>query len=707
MPASARRPAARPAVTRSGLLGPRWYEHAWLRSTIDMHIPDWDPKFFAELDVEKYVDVYTRSRAQSVLCMAQSHTGLFNYPTQVGVQHRNLGGRDVVAEMIRLSHERGMAFEMYVSLIFDRWAYDAHPEWRGQDSRGCPGFEFGPHPRYGLLCPNSPYREYVRAWIRELCERYEFEGMFFDMTYWPGVCYCPHCERRWAAEVGGGPLPRTVDWTDPRWVRFQRKREEWLGEFAALATGTVKKYRPTASVEHQSSTFPSSWQKGASHSLAPQNDFLMGDFYGGPLQGSFARKLLGELSGARPFVFATSYSPDLFDHTGHKPDALLEAKACAAIADHSAFLFIDAINPVGTVNPRPHDTIGRIHDRLAPYYGELGGERVADIALYYSLDSKFDMRDNGRSVDDVGLSDTHTASAMNLATRLITAHLPFTIITARQLPDLSRFKVLILPQVHHLSPREAAAIRAFVRCGGALYASGATSLVTAEGRRLADFQLADVFGVSLVRADWNPCEHYLTPTAAGAVAFADWTTGLPPLSRSSVCEVRARRGTDVLATTTLPWPKPDPSSFCSIHSNPPWVHTTQPEIVHHRFGAGQAIYAASMLEDVENLRDVFLRLIRSLAPNRAFEAEAPATVEVTLFAQPDRRRHVLGLLNFQHDLPNLPVDGIEVRVRLGRAVRRVRQLATGKVIPHRVQRGVLRFKAPRLHTLAMFALEHR
>ena len=35
-----------------------------------------------------------------------------------------------------------------------------------------------------------------------------------------------------------------------------------------------------------------------------------------------------------------------------KTEELLEAKASAAIADHAAFIFIDAIDPIGTVNAR-------------------------------------------------------------------------------------------------------------------------------------------------------------------------------------------------------------------------------------------------------------------------------------------------------------------------------------------------------------------
>jgi hypothetical protein len=682
--------------------GPRWFENAWRRAVIDLHIPDWDPQFLSEFDADRYVEALVRSRAQSIVCYAHSHAGLFNYPTKIGKQHAGLKGRDIVAELIERRHRRDIAEVLYSSLIHDRWPFDTHPEWRGKHARG---FEFGTNSRYGIVCPNSPYREYVRAWVREMCDRFDFEGMRFDMTFWVGVCYCDDCQKRWADEVGG-EMPRTVDWTNERWVLLQRKREQWLADFAAIATGTAKQFKPAATVEHQSSTYRLGWSTGVSRPLVPQNDFLQGDFYGDALQGSFVRKLLSELTPNRPFGYETSFSTELRDHTGKKPEALLEAKASAAIADGAAFIFIDAIDPAGTVNFTVHDRMGRVFDRLMPFYGELGGERVADIAVYHSLDSKFDMRENGRPVAEVGNSDTHTPAASSAARRLVANHLLFTVITAKQIGQLSRFKVLILPNLHHLSPEEAAAVRELVRQGGGLYASGGTSLVTTSGYRLPDFQLADVFGVSLTKADWSDREHYVAPTAIGAGDFAGWEPTHPPFVKGSGFQVRAHPDVEVLATTTLPWPAPQPTQFSSIHSNPPWVTTGNPETVFNRFGAGQVIYCASVLEEVEGLQDTFIRLLRRLQPSFTFEATAPAAVELTLFHQPDRRRYLLSMVDFQHDLPNIPVDDIQVQLRLPHGVRSIRQLVVGKAIRHRERNGVIAFTAPRLQSLAVFAVNH-
>jgi hypothetical protein len=75
-----------------------------------------------------------------------------------------------------------------------------------------------------------------------------------------------------------------------------------------------------------------------------------------------------------------------------------------------------------------------------------------------------------------------------------------------------------------------------------------------------------------------------------------------------------------------------------------------------------------------------------------------------LFHQPDRSRYVLSLVNFQHDLPNVPVDGIEVRLRLPGRVRKIEVLPSGTSLRHHSARGMVMFTAPRLHTLALMAV---
>ena len=290
----------------------------------------------------------------------------------------------MMKEMIDACHDKEIAVALYCSLIFDRYAADTHPEWR---MRTWDGKFQGDGGRHGVMCINSPYREYVRSFTEEICQNFDFEGIRFDMTFWPWLCYCEHCQTRFDKEVGG-EIPKTVHWLDEKWVAFQRCRERWLVEFARLATVTVRRFKPNASVEHQSSTYPLNWMFGVTEDLTLENDFLQGDFYGDQLQGSFVRKLLERLTPNRPFGYETSFSLTLQDHTAMKSEALLEAKASAAIADSAAFIFIDAINPDGTVNYRAHDRMGSIFDRLLPYYEHLGGEPALKTSQFSTASNR-------------------------------------------------------------------------------------------------------------------------------------------------------------------------------------------------------------------------------------------------------------------------------------------------------------------------------
>jgi hypothetical protein len=151
----------------------------------------------------------------------------------------------------------------------------------------------------------------------------------------------------------------------------------------------------------------------------------------------------------------------------------------------------------------------------------------------------------------------------------------------------------------------------------------------------------------------------------------------------------------------LPWPREDASRFSSIHSDPPWQTTEDPEITRHRFGEGEAIYCASLIENLENAEDALLRLVRMLHSDYQYEVDAPQCVEVTLFSQPDRKRYLLSLLNFQKELPNLPVDGIRVRLNVAEPIVSVKRIPSGQAIKlTRTEKGV-QFDAPRLETLVM------
>ena len=285
-------------------------------------------------------------------------------------------------------------------------------------------------------------------------------------------------------------------------------------------------------------------------------------------------------------------------------------------------------------------------------------------------------------------------------------HIPYGIICKKNLGDLSRYRVVALPNVLMMDEEEVEAIRNYVRNGGNVYASQYTSLVTKNGSRQEDFLLADVFGLSY-EGETEENYTYIAPTEDFEEHFAGYSRKYPLGLGSSQLRVAAKSGARVLGTLTMPYTDPaDPSRYASIHSNPPGIATSDPAVVLHRFGKGKVLYVAGAIESSELYADIVANFIRMLGGDFCFEAQAPQSVEVTAFRQAENNRIVVNLVNFPKDLPSSPVDGIKMKLNIGgREVKRVVLLPDGTAVDHESAGGRVSFEVPRMETFAMLAVD--
>ena len=180
----------------------------------------------------------------------------------------------------------------------------------------------------------------------------------------------------------------------------------------------------------------------------------------------------------------------------------------------------------------------------------------------------------------------------------------------------------------------------------------------------------------------------------------------------SQVKVKANKGAKVLATITLPYTDPkDIDRFASIHCNPPGFSTGYPSVVLNEYGKGKVVYVAADLEIAkqEPHRLIFTKLIKMLCSKPlSFETDAPKSVEITLFHQQDKKRYLINLLNFQAELPNIPIEGIKVRIRLDKKEpKRLIKLPEGKELAYETTKGYVEFISPRIETFLMFALDYR
>ncbi|MFZ4776060.1 MAG: alpha-L-fucosidase [Terrimicrobiaceae bacterium] len=694
-----------------------WYEKCFRRILVDMHIPEWDERFLSKLDADTYVKTVAKGNSEGIMLYCNSHVGPTLYPSKLGPVHRAIGKGDFVGDVLKVARRKNLSVVAYYSAVYNNAAFLEHPEWRIIPQQGESPYESS---RYGTCCPNSPYRDFAVAQTEELCARYDFDGIFFDMLFWPYACYCAHCSARFAKEEGGS-IPTVIDWNNPKWMAYQRARERWMSELAGLLTAAVRRTRPSMTVTHQLSPVLHGWRTAMPYSLTEHCDYASGDFYGPPIQQSVVCKIFEAISVRKPFEFMTSRCLDLWDHVTMKEASEMEMQSFLAPAHGGAFMFIDAIDPAGTLNPRVYDRIGGIFPKLAPYEKYLGGNLAADVAIYVSSESRFDFRENGTSIGDSSkradnmTSESglpHLAAVFGAARSLQEAHIPYAVVTKSNLDRLGDYRVIVLPNVLVMSDAEVEAFRSYVAGGGALYASGYSSLVSDDGSLREDFGLSDVFGVSAHAM----MDHTLAFFAPTKKRLADLVLPQEHLIHRGGWIAIQNRTAKVLAELTKPWCPENGGtvlkpSFASIHSSPPALEAFAPGITWHKFGKGRACYAAGPIEAEQQKvnRPVFAGLIRRLHGGTIpVEAEAPAFVELTVFDKPSEHRLNLSLVSLRQNEEPVPCDG-KVRVRLGdgRRVVALRSLPGRRKWPSRKIPGGIEFAVSGFETFSMFELEYK
>ncbi|MBR0513692.1 MAG: alpha-L-fucosidase [Clostridia bacterium] len=635
-----------------------WIDGNYRRNLLDMHIADWDESFLSQLDPEEYVSCLKEAGVQAAMVKARSHTGLNYWPGPNGRMHRGLKGKDFVGEMVRLCHREGIAVVLYYSQIFDNLAYEEHPEWRlvtpegihFRDFRGKDCFRNG---RYGICCPNQPgYRAYVRDALQDLAARYEAEGFFLDMAFWPDICCCDACADRWRKESGLG-IPQTVDWNSPEFRLFTDARQRWLREFAEASTRAVREIRPDVTVEHQYSMISQPWLWGVTEKQAMASDFCSGDYYGGFLQQSFINKYYRNVSRHLPFCYHTGRcDPELAFHTTTKSGEQLVLHAATALLHGGAFLLVDAINPDGSIQPEIYRKLmKRVYDQTRPFEPFVNGNLLTEAGIWFASEAKFDPRESGTPAADVSRGSSVYADAPLGMTRILRdAHIPFDILGSGNLHSYSG-RLIVIPHVAAVTDEEMDALETYVSRGGSLYVSGPVSHP----------RLAKLLGVETT-GQTEETFTYLAP-ANYPEWMEDFSSGAPLTWAGRQWTGRViSEDTEVLARCVLPWTMPGSEHFAAIHSNPPGKETGIPAMTLRRVSGSLLLWVSAPLEmNQPYLSRKFVEgLVRRLIRKEIPETDAPRFVELLRWEK--EGKHYLALINEQEESPVAPARGIHLTV---------------------------------------------
>ena len=136
------------------------------------------------------------------------------YPTRVPFHYPSAflpAGRDLFGDVLRESHARGIRdvgrFDLSKT---QKPVFDAHPEWFFKRSNGDPAIYNG---LYSTCINGRYYREHALTILAEALDRYDVDGLFFNMFGNPasdysgvamGPCQCDACQTRYRAKIRQG-----------------------------------------------------------------------------------------------------------------------------------------------------------------------------------------------------------------------------------------------------------------------------------------------------------------------------------------------------------------------------------------------------------------------------------------------------------------------------------------------------------------------
>ena len=649
---------------------------------LDFHTSEHIAGIGSKFDANQFADTLARASVDSVTCFARGHHGWIYYDTALNPERRHPHLQcNLLAEQIEACHARDIRVPIYVTVQWDQYTTEHHPEWicMAADGRqqGTPPYEAG---FYRKLCVNTPYVDFLKAHVKEILETLPTDGFFFDIVQ-PNDCSCFHCRKEMMAAG--------IDPSDP--TQRQAFGLHTVNEFKRDMTAFVRQFSPDCTIFYNAGHVGPRHRQIADAYTHLELESLPSGGWGYlhfPLTIRYARNLGLDCMGMTG-KFHTTWG----DFSSFKNRAALEYECFQMLANGAKCSVGDQLHPEGEICQATYDVIGSVYSRVAASEEWCRAARpLTDIGVL--TPEEF----TGGSHGDL------PEAAMGAVRMLQEGAHQFDIVDS--LAELSQYRVLVLPDAIQVDGNLAAKLAAYVKGGGALLASHRSGLDPA-GERVAVPEL----GVQLKgEAPYSP--DFLIPSEEVGEGLAQ--TGHVMYLRGM--EVSADSGAQVLAPVAVPYFNRTHEHFCSHNHTPSSGREEYPGIVQN----GRCIYFAHPVftQYTQNAprwcKQLVLNALGRLLPDPLIRLDAPSTALVTLNRQDDPARLVLHLLHYiperrgaRFDVLEdvIPLHDVGVSIRTPGVVSAVRCVPSGDEIPFATKGERLSFVLPRLEGYQIIAMD--
>ena len=630
------------------------------------HIPDIGEKF----NKEEFARTLKAAGVDLITVFAKCHHGYTYYPSKVSTMHPNLKF-NLLKEQIEACHSVGIKAPIYITMGWSKKDADEHPEWHHIDFWKKKPIIFGTEMNaetdpemkiydcsWTTLCPLGGYSDHLRAITREVCENFDIsDGIFYDICLMRDACDCESC-REGMRKMGLDP----DNYEDSR-KYYREKRIEFFSELNDI----IHEYNKDAHV----------FYNGAADMNRPEYGVIQSHFeledlptaWGGydlmPIRAKYFEKF-GKLYLGMTGKFHHAWG----EFGGFKNKDALKYECADMLSIGASISVGDHLHPNGQIDKSTYNIIGHAFNY------------VKKIDKYCF---------NTHAYTDVGLWMSHTDADLGASKLLQIMHIEFDVLEPWD--DISKYKLIILPDRVKLSEGDMFKISLFVKNGGKVVCSY-DSAFDALGIKKLEKSPYDI--------DYIECEidEVVTPFLSYASAYKTECDG------------------EVLARIREPYFSRTAGHFCG-HKNTPFKdeYAEYPALVKN----GNVVYLAHPVFEAYNrtgnyvLQKYIMRAIDLAYPDRMLKVDnfySCGRVRVRksdndsfyamhlLYAPPVNRGNVCLLEDFPR------VSGIEVSLRVENKITEIYDATLDKTVDFTQNGNVLSFTVDNLELHKLLVIKY-
>jgi hypothetical protein len=640
----------------------------------------------ANYNANEVVDYMLKASCNTLVVNAGGIVDFFQNPLPAANINRFMKKRDILEEITTACSKEGIRVIGRIDFRgVEEHIYLKHPDWFSVDANNQPIRLDYTRPRLYASCYNGYYRnDHAEEFIRYLLTNYTLDGIWHNSIGVGGICYCKQCSQNYKAATGANipeyessrsALKMYMQWKSQVANRHMQRMKDTVKSFGegkaytaevfsmfesgSLINSGIDLYNARDHFDFLVSVAFLTQNSEHIHyedlnyantiirflkSMAPEKEAVI--LYGG--NGTAHRYVMDPPNDLKIWLWQALAAGGRFwncNFTGMHPNATLDRRN--AFNNTEAYEFV-----------KTHE---KILAQQAP---------VTTIGIYYSKSTRLLFREESPE------GDRFEDAINGMVTILSENHIQFDFIPDEQVNEekLSKYKLILLPNVKCMSEKELDNIKKFIRDGGALLATYETSLYDENGMLRGNFGLSELFGCDFSGKKENTRkDHYQR------IAQPDH----PIVSqKSSETDLLINAGFTLLCRA-----QKLEEIICSyvpvVHNQPPekaWVErwkTEYPTLVEHKYGKGKVLYFANQPDRITtefghpDVRDLLFRGIDYLAGTSIpLKTNAPESVHIGLTKSLENPGDfILSMVNTTSGPGRpvqrlVPVDDIEVELRM-------------------------------------------